>query len=258
MKSDRNLRLALLSLIVNIAYSLYNLYIGFANFSWWFITLAAYYIVLSTMRFGILLSSRKAGSSQSFIVKFTGGMFLALAITLAGATYLSFEFDIGIKHHEILMITVALYSFIKITLAIINLVKSRKVHSQVLRTLRNIAFADGLVSVFSLQRSMLVSFEGLSTWEIRLFNAITGTAVYVIIFILGLNLLGGKKINMAKSKLVKANEKIAETVVGGYKKIESTVVEGYTKIEDKFVDKYLTHDGETVEEAKKRLKGQDK
>jgi hypothetical protein len=59
---------------------------------------------------------------------------------------------------------------------------------------------------------------------------------------------------MAKSKIVKANEKITETVVGGYKKIESTVVGAYTKIEDRFVDQYLTHDNETVAEAKARLK----
>ena len=32
---------------------------------------------------------------------------------------------------------------------------------------------------------------------------------------------------MAKSKLVQANEKIAEAVVGGYKKIEDGVVEGF-------------------------------
>jgi hypothetical protein len=58
---------------------------------------------------------------------------------------------------------------------------------------------------------------------------------------------------MAKSKLVKANEKIAEKVVGGYKKIEDTVVGGYRKVENAFVDRYLTHDGESVEEAKERL-----
>lgn len=58
---------------------------------------------------------------------------------------------------------------------------------------------------------------------------------------------------MAKSKLVKTNERIAEKVVGTYHKIEETVVSGYTKIEDAFVDHYLTKDGETVEEAKKRL-----
>ncbi len=74
---------------------------------------------------------------------------------------------------------------------------------------------------------------------------------------------------MAKSKIVKANEKIAEAVTGGYKKIEKGVVDGYkkiekgvvsgyNKIEDKFVDTYLTKDGETVEEAKARLKKENK
>ena len=69
---------------------------------------------------------------------------------------------------------------------------------------------------------------------------------------------------MAKSKLVKANEKIADAVVGGYKKIEEGVVGGYKriesgvtgafkKVEDGFVDKFLTHEGESVEDAEKRL-----
>lgn len=66
------------------------------------------------------------------------------------------------------------------------------------------------------------------------------------------------------SKLVEMNEKIAETVVGGYKKIEDGVVEGYKKIEkgavdgfnkvtDKCVETMFAKEGETVEEAKKRL-----
>ena len=59
---------------------------------------------------------------------------------------------------------------------------------------------------------------------------------------------------MAKSKLVKANEKIAETLTQAYTKIEDTVVGGYTKIEDAFVARYLADDGETVQEAKARLR----
>lgn len=66
------------------------------------------------------------------------------------------------------------------------------------------------------------------------------------------------------AKLVEVNEKIAEAVVGGYKKIEVGVVEGYKKIEtgavegftkvtDKCVEKLFAREGETVEEAKKRL-----
>lgn len=59
---------------------------------------------------------------------------------------------------------------------------------------------------------------------------------------------------MAKSNFVKANEKVAETVCSTFEKIETAVVGGYTKVEDAFVDRYLTKDGETVEQAKERLK----
>ena len=58
---------------------------------------------------------------------------------------------------------------------------------------------------------------------------------------------------MAKSKLVKANQKIAESVVSGYHKIEEGVVSGVTRITDKFVDEFLTKEGESVEDAKRRL-----
>lgn len=69
---------------------------------------------------------------------------------------------------------------------------------------------------------------------------------------------------MAKSKLVKVNEKIAENVVGGYRKIEEGVVGGCKKIEDgavggfhkiadKFVDNFLTKEGESVKDARVRL-----
>ena len=59
---------------------------------------------------------------------------------------------------------------------------------------------------------------------------------------------------MAKSKIIKTTDKIAETITESYKKIEKGVVNGYTKIEDRFVDAYLTKDGETVEQAKERIK----
>lgn len=67
---------------------------------------------------------------------------------------------------------------------------------------------------------------------------------------------------MAKSKLVQANEKIAEGVVSGYKKMEQGIVDGYKKMEkgvvggftkmtDKFVEEFLTKDGESVEGCQK-------
>ena len=55
---------------------------------------------------------------------------------------------------------------------------------------------------------------------------------------------------MAKSKLVKANEKIAKSVTGGLQKIQDVVIGGYIKIKNKFVEQYLTHDGKSVADAK--------
>ena len=55
------------------------------------------------------------------------------------------------------------------------------------------------------------------------------------------------------SKIVEANEKIAERVVEGYKKIENGVVEGFEKVTDKCVEALFAKDGESVEDAKKRL-----
>ena len=70
---------------------------------------------------------------------------------------------------------------------------------------------------------------------------------------------------MAELKFTAANEAIAESItvaydkveralVGAHNKLESSVVSGYTKLEDVFVERDLTKDGESVEEAKSRLK----
>ena len=48
-------------------------------------------------------------------------------------------------------------------------------------------------------------------------------------------------------------EKIAGGVVEGYKKIETGAVEGFGKVVDKCVEVLFAKEGESVEDAKKRL-----
>ena len=245
------------SLAFNAAYALGNCIIGFLNPSWWFITVGAYYTVLAMTRFSVLQVKRKASGNydtELFARRITGILLVALSFCIVGVNIMSAVKDRGTAFHIIVMITIATYTFTKITIAIIGMVKAKRSASPVLKTLRNISLADACVSIYTMQRSMLVSFPGMEAPEILLLNIFTGTAVWIVVLLLGINLIGGKYTDMAKSKIVKANKKIAEAVTGGYKKIEKGVVEGYTKIEDKFVDAYLTKDGETVEEAKLRLK----
>ncbi|MBQ8507448.1 MAG: hypothetical protein IJ466_08485 [Clostridia bacterium] len=50
----------------------------------------------------------------------------------------------------------------------------------------------------------------------------------------------------AKSKLAQVNEKIAETVVEGYRKIEDGVVGGFTKMTDKIVETFRGREEESA------------
>lgn len=69
---------------------------------------------------------------------------------------------------------------------------------------------------------------------------------------------------MYSSKFMRANEKIAAGVTGGFNKMTGGivkgfnkmtdgVVKGYTAIEDRFVGAFLAKEGETAPEAKQRL-----
>ena len=187
---DRTLKLALASLSFNIAFATYHLAMGLITRSWWLLTLGSYYLVLSIVRFVVLRSKSK----ERFIAKFTGWMLIILSIPLAGTVILSVVRDRGYELHMIVMIAMAAYAFTKITLATIKLIKARRSTSAKLITLRNISFSDAFVSIFALQRSMLVSFEGMTEAEIVIMNATLGSAVCVIVFLLGLNLVRNRKI----------------------------------------------------------------
>lgn len=180
----------LVSLAFNIAFSAYHIALGVTERSWWLFTVGSYYVVLSIARFSVIMTKR----NSRFITKFTGIMLMALSVPLAGTVILAVATDRGTVFHEIVMISIAVYAFTKITLATVKLVKSRHIRSAKAVTLRNISFATAFVSIFSLQRSMLVSFEGMTEVGIRIMNGSTGCVVCIIVFLLGLNLIQKEKI----------------------------------------------------------------
>ncbi len=267
MKAAQLIKSPYTGLVCNAAYALGNCIIGFLTHSWWFITVGAYYAVLTVTRSSVLQIRQKATGDRDtelFARRVAGILLVALSLCIVGVNILSAVKDRGTVFHEIIMITIAVYTFTKITLAIVGMAKTRRSASPAAKALRNIELADACVSIHTMQRSMLVSFPGMETADILLLNIFTGTAVWIAVLLLGIDLIGGKYTDMAKSKIVKANEKIAEAVTGGYKKIETGVVEGYKKIEqgvvggyakveDAFIGAYFAKDGEAVEEAKERL-----
>ncbi len=67
-----------------------------------------------------------------------------------------------------------------------------------------------------------------------------------------------KRSEKVEEAVVGTYQKIEDTVVGSYQKMEDTVVGAYKKVEDHFVGKFFAKEGESLEDAKKRLQGENK
>lgn len=195
MQFNRVQKSALISLVFNTLYCAYHIVFGAVTASWWFLTIGIYYAVLSIVRFAVL---RHKGNNR-LLVRFAGAMLMVLSVSLVGTVILAFVKDRGTVFPLIAMLTIATYTFTNITLAIIKWVKGRRSTLVKMIALRNISLANAFVSVFSLQRSMLVSFEGMTATEIRIMNVATGSAVCIIVFLLGLNLVQQKEFAKRKS-----------------------------------------------------------
>ena len=157
------------------------------------------------MRFSAILYGYKTiksnlSFSERFLFRFVGGMLTLLSVILAFSVYLSFQYDVAIVYPEIMMITIATYTFYKITMAITNEIKARKQHTLWLIAIRNIGCADAAASLLTLQRSMLVSFERMSNREIGILNDLTGAGVCLLTAALGTYTILGKEKQNGKIK----------------------------------------------------------
>ena len=184
---------ATLAFAFNLLYAIYHCVLGILNLSFWFIAMCAFYGILAIMRFSAVLCERNHQKSpdndtELFVMKLSGILLVILSIVLATVSYISLSQNIAAKHGEIIMITIAAYTFYKITMAIVKAVKQHKNPSPLLKTIRSIGYAEVSASILTLQRSMLVSFGSMDNSHVHFMNAITGAVVCVFILILGLTM----------------------------------------------------------------------
>lgn len=185
---------ATLAFAFNLLYAIYHCVLGILNLSFWFIAMCAFYGILAIMRFSAVLCERihqksPDNDTELFVMKLSGILLVILSIVLATVSYISLSQNIAAKHGEIIMITIATYTFYKITMAIVKAIKQHKNPSPLLRTIRNIGYAEVAASIQTLQRSMLASFGSMSTGNIHFMNAVTGAAVCLFVLILGLSMI---------------------------------------------------------------------
>lgn len=180
------------SLCCNLLYALYHGVLGAVGRSVWFAALCAYYIILSVMRFSAVLCGRRgafrpAEEAAYFVMEMTGVLLVLLSFVLADVVYLSLSRNVAVRYGEITMISIAAYTFCKLTTVIVRTVRQRNDPAPLPAVMGSINCAEAAASILTLQRSMLASFGGMEAAEVRAMNGWAGAAC-VFIGLLGVRM----------------------------------------------------------------------
>lgn len=151
------------SFIWNVAYAVFQLCLGLYHSSFWYYSMAAYYIFLAAMRFHLSRHTRKYETGEKLREEFVryrncGIVFLVMNLVLSLLIFFMVYWNRTFIHHEITTIAMATYTFTTFILAIINLVKYRKYNSPVYSASKIISLVAACVSMLTLTSTMLTTF----------------------------------------------------------------------------------------------------
>ena len=198
------------SLAWNALYGIFQLYLGFYHHTFWFYSLGAYYICLGVMRFFLLLHTRKYAPGEkmrSELVKYRacGWIFLVINSTLSAIVLFMVYWNRTFEHHMITAIAMAAYTFTSFTVAIVNVIKYRKYNSPVFSASKAISFAAALVSMLTLESTMLTAFgdETMDAFTQKLMLGLTGSVISAFIIATAIYMIcaGNKKLKILKTEV---------------------------------------------------------
>ncbi len=137
------------SLLINLAYAVYNGFTGIKQSSSWYIAIFAYYAVLAVMRFYVVSYEFKKTTKRTDrnIMRFCGRMLIVLAAVLVVTVALGVLLHQDTSKPVTMMIVTAVYTFWKAIYAVVKIIRAAKDGAPVLLALRNISCADAAASM---------------------------------------------------------------------------------------------------------------
>lgn len=169
-------------MIINFLYAIFRVITGICYGSVWFLSMAAYHLVLGGMREYLAVAYRRkermGASYQSKCYRKTAGLLLLLNIPMGGMIFLVIQENSAYQYPGYIIYLSVMYTFYTIVLAIINLFKYRKLGSPILSAAKILNFVSAMMSVFGLQTAMIAHFSTEGETFRKLMNTITGSFVY--------------------------------------------------------------------------------
>lgn len=203
----RTIVFSVFSLIIGIAYAVFNFTVSAIYRSVWFGALGCYYMMLDIIRGGVLTSRYKSlkngGDGENElretrqyrncgILLIVMTIFLSAMIILIARQSKTFDYSLTVIY------MIAGYTFYRIGISVYNFVKARRQRDYTVRALRCINLAAALVSFLSLQSAALTAFStGINQIAA---NALTGGVVCFLIIALGLIMIISAALRLKRAK----------------------------------------------------------
>lgn len=191
----RTLVFALVSLSVSAAYAVFSGVMAVLSLSVWYGALAAYYLLLTSLRGGVMLNRRRGrnlGDAEREVQSLKSYRLCGLLLVLSSVAFTPAIVYVAVQgnaaqHAGLMIYASAAYAFYKIVMSVVNLVKARRQDDLAVQSLRNVNLADAMVSILALQIAMFQNFS--PELDVALPNALTGGAVCLATLALGVFML---------------------------------------------------------------------
>ncbi len=175
------------SLSVTAVFALYNGFLGVHHASVWHGTICVYYLVLVILR-GVIITARMRTARKSDQARFQKKVTVAAAallfflnICLVIPVSLMVIREKPVHMSLIPAIAMAAYTTYKITMASVNLKRRKRSSNSLIHLLRTISFIDALVSILSLQNTLIMVNMKDGSTEMLTLSAMTSAAIMLAV-----------------------------------------------------------------------------
>ena len=209
--NDIQLRMNILlyaTVLLNIIYSIFQFVLGLYHKSFWFLSMAVYYVLLAVMRYYLANYTKKYKPQEKIELelkkyRLCGWLLLLMNIAVIVIIFFIIYWNRTFYHHQITTIALAAYTFIMLTLSIINFIKYRKYKSPVYSAAKTINLISASVSMMTLTTTMLTTFGGEDIVEFKqIILFFVGVIVSLFILLMAINMIINSS-KMTKEMLVK-------------------------------------------------------
>ncbi len=162
----------------NFLYVLFRIAAGIRYASVWFLSMAAYYLVLGILRAYLVHGYHKSDAEKCRCYHCTAWLLFLLNIPMGGIILQMILNNSGFFYPEYIIYLSAIYTFYTMILAVVNLVKFRRLGDPVLSAAKVLNFVSAMMSVLGLQTAMIAHFSEHGENFRKQMNMITGGIVY--------------------------------------------------------------------------------